>query len=124
MNREIDKLGRIVLPKEMRDAIGLENEAEAHIELHDDKIIVTNPKGMRNKETILAMKHSMENATENKNNEIEKIPYHYNLGYIDCGDLKREVVEELSNNFNYFADKINELIDETNKLKDVIHNKD
>lgn len=42
--------------------------------------------------------------------DIEEIPYHYNLGYIDCGNLKREVVEELSKNFNYFADKINELI--------------
>lgn len=50
--------------------------------------------------------------------EIEKIPYHYNFGYIDCGDLKREVIEELSNNFNYFADKINDLIDEIKKLKE------
>lgn len=49
--------------------------------------------------------------------KIEKIPYHYNLGYIDCGDLKREVVEELSENFNYFKDKINELIEEIEKLK-------
>ena len=49
--------------------------------------------------------------------EIEKIPYHYNFGYIDCGDLKIEVVEELSKNFNYFADKINELIDAVNELR-------
>lgn len=48
--------------------------------------------------------------------EIEKIPYHYNFGYIDCGDLKIEVVEELSKNFNYFADKINELIDVVNSI--------
>lgn len=52
--------------------------------------------------------------------EIEKIPYHYNFGYIDCGDLKREVIEELSNNFNYFADKINEIIDEIKKFKENI----
>lgn len=49
--------------------------------------------------------------------EIEKIPYHYNFGYIDCGDLKIEVVEELSKNFNYFADKINELIDAVNEIR-------
>ena len=49
--------------------------------------------------------------------EIEKIPYHYNFGYIDCGDLKKEVIEELNKNFNYFKDKINELINEVNKLK-------
>ena len=49
--------------------------------------------------------------------EIEKIPYHYNFGYIDCGDLKIEVVEELSKNFNYFADKINELIDVVTEIR-------
>ena len=63
--------------------------------------------------------NSIISAVEDKEEEkdIETIPYHYNLGYIDCGDLKREVVDELSNNFNYFADKINELIDAVNKLK-------
>lgn len=50
--------------------------------------------------------------------EIDKIPYHYNLGYIDCGDLTREVIEELTKNMNCFTDKINELIDEINKLKE------
>ena len=51
------------------------------------------------------------------NQDIKEIPYHYNFGYIDCGDLKREVVEELSKNFNYFATKINEVIKEVNKQK-------
>lgn len=44
MNRRFDKLGRINLPKEMRDKIGLgEPDSEAMIELVDDKIIVSNP---------------------------------------------------------------------------------
>lgn len=44
MNRRFDKLGRINLPKEMRDELGLgEPGAEAKIELVDDKIIVSNP---------------------------------------------------------------------------------
>lgn len=44
MNRKFDKLGRINLPKEMRNKIGLgESGAEAMIELVEDKIIITNP---------------------------------------------------------------------------------
>lgn len=44
VNRKFDALGRISLPKEMRDKLGLnEPGAEANIELVDDKIIVTNP---------------------------------------------------------------------------------
>lgn len=44
MNRKFDKLGRIVIPKEMRDKLGLgEPESEAMINLVGDKIIVTNP---------------------------------------------------------------------------------
>ena len=45
MNRKFDKLGRLVIPKEMRDKLGLgEPGSEAKIELVDNKIIVTNPK--------------------------------------------------------------------------------
>lgn len=43
MNRKIDDLGRLSIPKEMRDKIGLVNGKEAHIELLEDKIIVSNP---------------------------------------------------------------------------------
>lgn len=44
MNRKFDKLGRIVIPKEMRDKLGLEHGSEAKIELIENKIIITNPK--------------------------------------------------------------------------------
>lgn len=44
MNRKFDNLGRINLPKEMRDKIGLgEAGSEAKIELIKDKIVVSNP---------------------------------------------------------------------------------
>lgn len=43
MNRKFDDLGRISIPKEMRDKIGLSNGSEANIELIGNKIIITNP---------------------------------------------------------------------------------
>lgn len=44
MNRKFDYMGRISLPKEMRSKIGIDNPGdEAHIELHNDKIIISNP---------------------------------------------------------------------------------
>ena len=44
MNRKFDKLGRIVIPKEMRDKVGLDEPgSEAKIDLVDDNIIITNP---------------------------------------------------------------------------------
>jgi len=44
MNRKFDKLGRIVIPKEMRDKLGLEDGSEAKIELIGEEIIITNPR--------------------------------------------------------------------------------
>ena len=42
MNRKFDDLGRIVIPKEMRNKLGFGNRDEANIELVDDKIVITN----------------------------------------------------------------------------------
>lgn len=43
MNRGIDKLGRLVIPKEMRKQLGLENGDKVNFECKDNKIIITNP---------------------------------------------------------------------------------
>lgn len=45
MNRKFDVLGRLTIPKEMRDKLGFDIPGEeAKIELDGDKIIITNPK--------------------------------------------------------------------------------
>lgn len=43
MKRKFDELGRIVIPKEMRNELQLENGEEANIEVYDGKIIITKP---------------------------------------------------------------------------------
>lgn len=43
MIRKFDDLGRISIPKEMRDKVGLINGMEAKIEMVNNKIILSNP---------------------------------------------------------------------------------
>lgn len=50
-------------------------------------------------------------------NKIEKIPYKFSLGYIDC-NINESAQEEINKTINDIYDKINELIDEVNKLKE------
>lgn len=55
MNRKIDDLGRIVIPAEMKKELGIEPNQELKIELIGNKIIISNPVGMRSKEEIEKM---------------------------------------------------------------------
>ena len=41
MNRNLDELGRLVIPVEMRNALGMQPKEELNIELEGDKIILT-----------------------------------------------------------------------------------
>lgn len=52
IKRKIDQLGRLVIPSDMKRQIGLENGNEADIELQNDRIIVTNPCGMKSEMEI------------------------------------------------------------------------
>ena len=52
MRRKIDDVGRLVIPIEMKREIGLENGSEVDMELEGNKIILTNPKGMKSREEI------------------------------------------------------------------------
>jgi len=53
MIRKIDNLGRIVIPKEMRKAISVDNGDPIHMEMKDNQIIITNP-GQTAEDRILA----------------------------------------------------------------------
>lgn len=43
MNRKIDELGRLVIPKEMRNKLGIKDNDPVNIECIENKIIITNP---------------------------------------------------------------------------------
>ena len=43
MIRNIDNLGRLVIPSEYRKELGIENGSSLNMELEKDKIVITNP---------------------------------------------------------------------------------
>lgn len=76
MLRKIDELGRLVIPKEMRKEIGLDNGDDAEINIDGNKIIITNPKKIDIEKYIL---HEMREYEYNSrewlalNNILQKI---------------------------------------------------
>lgn len=44
MNRKIDELGRLCIPKEMRNKLGIKDNDPVNIKCIENKIIITNPK--------------------------------------------------------------------------------
>lgn len=55
MLRKIDDLGRVVIPSEMRNELGIEPNQELDIEKVGNKIIITNPSGTLSKDEIETM---------------------------------------------------------------------
>ena len=58
-------------------------------------------------------KIDLENIIE-EDKKIEKIPYQFNLNYIDS-KLDSYTKEEINNTINHIYDKINEIIDKLNE---------
>ena len=58
-------------------------------------------------------KIDLENIIE-EDKKIEKIPYQFNLNYIDS-KLDSYTKEEINNTINHIYDKINEIIDKVNE---------
>ena len=52
IERKVDNLGRIVLPKEMRDKFGIEENIPVEITSNEVSIIIKNPKAMKSKSEI------------------------------------------------------------------------
>lgn len=52
MKKQIDDLGRIVIPKEMRRELKLDNGSTVNVELVEDSIVLTNPGTINYKERV------------------------------------------------------------------------
>ena len=63
IERKIDNLGRIVLPKEMRDRLGIEENIPVEITSNEVSIIIKNPKVMRTQSEIKQRLEKEENET-------------------------------------------------------------
>lgn len=73
MERKIDDSGRIVIPKDMKNQLGLKDNSIVNIDINDNEIIITNPKRIKSTEEI-----------KRKINDIYECEYAttYNEGYI------------------------------------------
>lgn len=64
IERKIDSLGRIVIPKEMRDRIGVEEGIPVSIISNDMEIIIRNTRPMKTREEIKERLNGLEAKNE------------------------------------------------------------
>lgn len=82
MKRHFDEMGRIVIPKEMREELDFGINDFAEIELIDNKIILSNPKNI-DKQKYLEFLIERENKLQN----IEYILK--NVASVEISDIKK-----------------------------------
>ena len=61
MKKRIDNLGRLVIPEPFRYELGIYPNDEIEIEMVGNKVVISNPKGMRSKEEIEKMYKDIRN---------------------------------------------------------------
>lgn len=73
MNRKIDELGRLVIPKEMRNKLGIKDNDPVNIECIENKIIITNPIEIDYKEVINKAIEYIENKVISSGEVIDQL---------------------------------------------------
>lgn len=68
MNKKIDDLGRLVIPKEMRKQLEIKEGDPVNISMEDDKIIITNAKADYKKDVLEEAADYIKN-----NSDIKKV---------------------------------------------------
>ena len=74
MKKKIDNLNRLVIPAPYIKELGIEADQEIEIEKVGNKIIITNPKGMKTKEEIEKMYEDIKKLAKSE----------YDKGFIDA----------------------------------------
>lgn len=73
MNRKIDELGRLCIPKEMRNKLGIKDNDPVNIECIENKIIITNPIEIDYKEVINKAIEYIENKVISSGEVIDQL---------------------------------------------------
>ena len=68
IERKVDDLGRVVLPKEMRESLGIGVNEKISIEREGDEIIIKNYKGIK---TITEIKEKLESKKQSNTEYYE-----------------------------------------------------
>lgn len=74
MKKKIDNLNRLVIPAPYIKELGIEADQEIEVEKVGNKIIITNPKGMKTKEEIEKMYDDIKKLVKSE----------YDKGFIDA----------------------------------------
>lgn len=93
MQKRIDKFGRLIIPVEFKNAIGVNDDGDVNVELFEDKIIITNPK---NDERIKRIKDKLEDVQETYKKTIIIKDRDFLKGYADALEWLLEDLERVS----------------------------
>ena len=74
MRKKIDRLNRLGIPAPYLKELGIEPDQEVEIDRIDNKLIISNPKGMKSKSEVEKMLHDVKQLEQDE----------YNKGFIDA----------------------------------------
>lgn len=79
MIRELDKLGRVVIPKEMRKELNIEGGDPINIELQNNKVIITKPDAVDYKAIVEEATKFIEDVYNSLENVDRPILFYENI---------------------------------------------
>lgn len=90
MKRKIDKLGRLVIPKEIRKELNIREEDDIDIQFADNKIILTKPNDIDYKAIINNAIREINNINSDDNiyDKLYKVRYILETGNEDNNSYK------------------------------------
>lgn len=92
MQRKLDELGRVVIPKEIRNELGIENGEGVNIELVGNKVIITKPDTVDYKAIVEKALEYIEERKKLNDKVLSRI--HDETQHIEC-EAENDVIDDL-----------------------------
>ena len=92
MKRNLDNLGRLVIPKEMRNQLGIKENESANIECDGSKIIITKPDAVDYKAIVMKVLEYIEERKKLNDKVLSQM--HDEAQHIEC-EAELVVIDEL-----------------------------